>query len=721
MKNNTLILLIFFSTLLIPFNEIKSVEYVYRNYEQNLMRDLMIVDYWNKRLNERFPVFFNNILSGGYFVMPSARMGCEGEIGAGYCKAPPYRNYNLRLQLLNHLEISGSYRIYKGVDDPILSPMGFGDLSDKGANVKLAIFHPEDSQYSLPGLSVGLEDFMGTKGFFARYVALTHVFVNQDLELTVGYGSGRIKGFFGGIHLVPFRRCTKSWLRSLALCAEYDATPYEDPEIEKHPKGRIKNSPINWGVKCRFFDQVDLTFSRIRGNSWSFGLSSFYNFGNTKGFLPKIKDPLPYSGPFNMEPLSCERPEDIMVQEFRSAMALQGFDLLEVNFYEDSERGKTLRFKIDNLKYAIERQVRQRLNYLLGYLVPADIDQVIVILDEKGMPIHEYRYQMEYVKAFLAEKICEYELKLLTPLREVSQVNKTTSQLLYKTRDLINFELFPKTYSFFGSSKGKFKYALGLHAGFNGFLPMDCYYSVLLGCTFFSNLKDLTGVDRLNPSQLLNVRTDIIRYYQQKGITVDEAYLQKNWNLGKGLFSRISLGHFEEAFGGVGGELLYFPINSPWAVGIEGAILKKRSYRGVGFTGKVRKLNGFYVTHKRFLGSQAFFNLYYDWKDAGVDFKISAGKFLANDVGIRYELTRHFPSGLRVSVWYAHTNGHDKINDKTYFDKGVSFSMPLDIFYTHSDRERWRYGLSAWLRDVAVSITTGDSLYNLIYEQRNNH
>ncbi|HRD55150.1 MAG TPA: YjbH domain-containing protein, partial [Parachlamydiaceae bacterium] len=653
--------------------------------------------------------------------MPSARMGSEGEIGAGYAKVPPYRNYNLRLQLLDHLEISGSYRIYRGVDDPILSPMGFGDLSDKGANVKLALFHPEDSQYALPGIAVGLEDFMGTKGFFARYIAFTQVFPKYDLELTLGYGSNRIKGFFGGVNLMPFRKSTRSWLRNLALSAEYDATPYEDPEIERHPKGRVKNSPINWGVKCRFFDHLDLSFSRIRGNRWSFSLSSFYNFGNTKGFLPKIDDPLPYKGPFNMEPLSCNREENIMVQEFRSAFLLQGFDLLEVDLYEDPCRKKTLRFKIDNLRYALEKEVRRRLNYLLVYLVPADIDQVVVIIDEKGVPIHEYRYQMEYLRAFAAEKMCEYELKLLTPLREVSPINKTSSALLYKTRNLINFEVLPKTYSFFGSSKGKFKYALGLHAGFNGFLPYDCYYSVLFGCTFFSNLRDLTGVDRLNPSQLLNVRTDIVRYYQQRGITVDEAYLQKNWNLGRGWFSRISLGHFEEAYGGIGGELLYFPVNAAWAFGVEGALMKKRSYRGVGFTGKVRKLNGFYATRKRFLGSQAFFNLYYDWKNAGVDFKISAGKFLANDVGVRYELTRHFPSGLRVSVWYAHTNGHDRINDKIYYDKGVSFSMPLDIFYTYSDRDRWRYGLSAWLRDVAVSITTGDSLYNLIYEQRNNH
>jgi hypothetical protein len=721
MKNNPIIIFFIFISLFCTSN-VTSIEYAHRYCEDNLMRDLMIVEYWNKRVNERLPVFYNNILSGGYFNMPSSRMGCEGEIGAGYCKVPPYRNYNLRLQLLDRLEITGSYRIYKGVDDPILSPLGFGDLSDKGANVKLAILHPEDSQYVLPGLSIGLEDFMGTKGFLARYIVLTQVFLKYDLEMTLGYGTNRIKGLFGGISWMPFRQSSFDLLTNLSLSAEYDATPYEDPEIERHPKGRVKESPVNWGAKIRLFDHFDCSISRVRGHAWSWSLSAFYNFGHTQGFLPKLDDPLFYKGPFNNEPLQCNREEIQLAQEFYDALEAQGFDLLEASFYDDGCYGKTLRIRIDNLRYALEKCVRERLNHLLVYLAPVDLDFVIIVIDEKGLPIHQYVYDMMYVRSFGNEEICDYELKILTPLKEVTFADpKTTTVFFKENRDLINFEVLPKTHSFFGSSRGKFKYAVGLNAGFNGFLPGDVYYSVLLGYTFFSNLNHLTGVDRLNPSQLINVRTDIIRYYQQKGLTFDQFYLQKNWNLGKGWFSRISVGNFEEAYGGIATQVLYYPINSPWAVGVEGAILRKRNLRGLGYTNRIRKLKGFEVTHRKFLGSQIFFNLYYDWKDAGVDFKISAGKFLANDLGVKYEITRHFPSGLRVSVWYAHTNGHDRINDQTYHDKGVAFSMPLDIFYTHSDRDRWRYGLSAWLRDVAVSAETGDDLYNMIYEQRNNN
>jgi hypothetical protein len=721
MKNNPIILFFICISFFIA-SHAASVEYAHRYCNENLMRDLMIVEYWNKRVNERLPVFYNNIMSGGYFNMPSSRMGCEGEIGAGFCKVPPYRNYNLRVQLLDRLEVTGSYRIYKGVDDPILSPLGFGDLSDKGANVKLAILHPEDSQYVLPGLSIGLEDFMGTKGFLARYVVLTQVLLKYNLEMTLGYGSNRIKGLFGGVTWLPFRQSSFELLTNLALSAEYDATPYEDPEIERHPKGRVKNSPINWGAKVRLFDHLDISIARVRGHAWSWSLSTFYNFGHTQGFLPKLNDPLCYKGPFNNVALGCNREELQLASEFYEALESQGFDLLEASFYDDGRYGKTLRIRVDNLRYSLEKCVRERLNHLLVYLAPVDMDYVIVVIDEKGLQIHQYEYDMMYVRALSAEEICDYELKVLTPLKEVTFPDPANTTVFFQeTRDMVNFELLPKTHSFFGSSRGKFKYALGLNAGFNGFLPGDIYYSVLLGYTFLSNLNHLTGVDRLNPSQLINVRTDIIRYYQQKGLTFDEFYLQKNWTLGKGWFTRLSIGNFEEAYGGIATQLLYFPINSPWAVGIEGAVLRKRNLRGLGYTNHIRKLNGFHITHRRFLGTQIFFNLYYDWRDAGVDFKISAGKFLANDLGVKYEITRHFPSGLRVSVWYAHTNGRDRINDQTYHDKGVAFSMPLDIFYTHSDRDRWRYGLSAWLRDVAVSAATGDDLYNMIYEQRNNN
>jgi len=686
---------------------------------EDLMRDLTIVDYWNQKLADRLPVTYDNLLRGGYINMPSARMGSDGEIGFGYSHVHPYINYNLRLQLTPRLEISGNYRIFKGLEDPILTPMGFGDLSDKGVNVKFALFHPEDSGYKLPGFAFGYDDFIGTQNFRSAYFVLTQVFLDHDAEFTLGYGWYRFKGVFGGITWFPFRKGKWGFLNSLSLTAEYDATPYKDIEIEKHPRGRKSKTPFNLGIKYRLFDQFDLSLSYVRGKVWAFAASGYYNFGCTRGFLPKIDDELPYSAPANFQPLGPLRPEEVLVQDLIYPLEEQGFDLLEVWISYDLCCSKILRLRVINNNYLRECDVRDRLTAIVSSLIPEDIDQVIIMIESEGFPVQEYHFKMALVKSYNSGRIGLNELNIMSPLREISYPNPWSSALLFQTyRNRWNIELFPKTQTLFGSSRGKFKYVLGLHLGINGFLPEGVYYSVLFGLNLINNMHGLSGIDRLNPSQIINVRTDLIQYYKQRGLTVDEAYLQKNWNLGCGFYAKFASGLFECEYGGVSGEFLYYPLNSPWALGIESAYLRKRNFRGLGFSDRVRKLHGFEVTYKKFIGKQYFVNLYYTWYDCSLDFMIKAGKFLANDWGARFELSRYFPSGLKLNVWYTWTNGHDRINGKTYHDKGVSFSMPLDIFYTHSERSRFGHGMSAWLRDVGVDISTGRSLYDMISEER---
>lgn len=688
--------------------------------QDNLMNDLLIVDYWNRRLQDRLPVTYNNLLQSGYFAMPSARMSPDGEIGFGYSYTPPYRNYNLRCQVLNCLEITGNYRVFKGIDDPILSPLGFGDKSDKGANFKLALFRPEDSDYSLPGLAVGCEDFIGTRAFHARYIVMTQVLLKYNLEISLGYGTNRIRGFFGGFNWFPFRKSCWKPLQGLSLAAEYDAIPYHKETIEKHPKGRKQRTPINFGVKYRLWDYFDLSLSYIRGDALAFSVSGFYNFGHTKGFLPKIDDPLPYTNPINIEPLGSKRTEDIFTREILFAFREQGFDLLDIYMTSNPCCQKCLRLNVLNETFRLEEQVRERLNNLMAYLMPEDIDAVDVVIFSEGFPIQEYHFQMDNVRRYAANEICSYELKILSPMSEVHWPDPcTTTKVFSRRRNLFNFELAPRTYTFFGSSTGKFKYCLGLQSSINGFLKHDVYYSMIFGYNLLDDIGNCADFDRLNPSRLINVRTDLINYLKQRGLTLDEAYLQKIWNLGRGWYARLCGGYFEVEYGGLATEFLYYPLNSCWAIGVEGAVLKKRSYFGrIGFTNKIRKLDGFIPTWHKFLGSQYFLNIYYDWKNANLDFKVSIGKFLANDFGVRYEMSRYFPSGLRLTIWYTRTNGHDKINGQTYYDKGVAFTLPFDIFYTHSERTRWYYGLSAWLRDVGVQAYTGMQLYELINDQR---
>lgn len=685
----------------------------------NLLQDLMIVNYWNQRLNERFPVTYNHLLQGGYFSMPSARMGQEGEVGVGYGYVPPYLHYNLRFQLVDFLELTGSYRVFKGVEDPVLTRFGFGDYSDKGANLKLSLFSAEATHYRLPGLAVGLEDFIGTRSFKAWYVVATQVYLDQNLEISLGYGAQRIHKWFGGMIWMPFRRSSFTYLQGLAFGLEYDAIPYHDQTIEKHPKGRKKYTHWHLGLKYRLFDSIDLSLAYIRGAKFAFTASTFYNFGATKGFMPKIDDALPYSAPVNFESLGYLRPADVMAEEFIYALNEQGFDVSEI-WLSDHNGRKVLRFTITNLAYRDEYAVRTRLNAVLAALVPNDIDDIIMTQDALGLPIQELHYEAAHLRLFRDQEMSRYELDLLTPLVEASYPNLYTSALLFKKqKEWWNLEITPRTNTLFGSSRGKFKYSLGLTAGINGFLFDEIFYSISLGYYFLTDMHHLSDVDILNPSQIINVRTDVINYYKQRSIMLDEAYLEKFWNWGKGWYTRIALGCFEIEYGGVTTEWLYYPVNSNWAIGMDFAILKKRDYHNpFGFTSRIRKLDGFKPHYLKFLGSQYFLNLYYDWRCTDLQFKVSIGKFLADDFGFRTEVSRYFPSGLRLGFWYTYTNAHDVINHQTYHDKGLFFSVPLDIFYTKTSRTRWGYGMSAWLRDVGVRASTGLFLYDLINQER---
>lgn len=689
--------------------------------ECRLATDLQIVEYWNQRINERLPVTFNHLLLGGYINMPSARMGNEGEIGFGFASVPPYYNYNLRCQLTDRLEISGNYRVFRGVEDPVLSKFGFGDMSDKGVNVKFSLLCPEESNYILPGLAIGFDDIMGTRNFTSKYIVATKVFLKYNLEVSLGYGIDRFRGFFGGFSWMPFRKCGSPYLKDLSFVAEYDATPYKDSKIERHPKGRDSRSPINVGIKYRLFDHFDFSASYVRGRVAAFSLSTFYNFGMTKGLLPKINDPLPYKAPVNVEPIGFLRPGETVGQDFVYALQDQGLILLASTVYYDACAQKTMRLHVVNPTYALECEVRSRITNILAYLSPSDIEKVVVVMEGDGLPIQEYLFRMPLVRRYAERKMGPHELCIVSPMREVTYLCEKPCTIFKRDREWFNLEIYPKTNTLFGSSRGKFKCALGIGLGVNGFLFNSVYYTFNLGYLLYTNLHDVKGTDRLNPSQLPNVRTTVVRYFRKRGLTIDQAYLQKNWNLGKGWFSRISFGYFEVEYAGLANEYLYYPVNSAWAIGIEGAIFKKRTTSGLGLTSQVRQLHGFERTYRRFNFAQYYLSLYYDWRNAGIDVKVSAGKFLANDYGVRTEVSRYFPSGMRVTFWYTYTNGHDKVNGHVYYDKGVAISFPMDIFYMHTERERWGYGMSAWLRDVGVSAYTGTGLYEMIRDQRNNY
>jgi hypothetical protein len=344
------------------------------------------------------------------------------------------------------------------------------------------------------------------------------------------------------------------------------------------------------------------------------------------------------------------------------------------------------------------------------------------VLEADGIVEHEYRFRAEDLKRFAEGKMGENEFRVIAPLQEVGKKpNDYESVPLFQRSKRIWLLTFrPWLRNFFGSSTGKYKYETGFSLGPEGYLFDQIYYTLYGTWTLFSSMQKMGGKDILNPSRLLIVRTDTLQYNQANSFHVEQAFLQKSWNLGHGWFTRVALGYFEMAYAGISWEALYYPVNSDWAIGIEVAPLLKRDYYGLGFQRKVAKLTGNVYEYFPYTGLQYFVDFYYEYKPYHLEFKASVGQFLARDKGIRLEAARVFPSALRVGLWYTLTNANDVVNNHRYYDKGVSITMPLDFFLNKSSRTRIGWAMAAWLRDCGAVAATGKKLYPTLYYERFN-
>lgn len=694
--------------------------YFFSDEPSMLFRDLQTVQNLDVKIKKKLPVSYNYNLIVGYLNMPSARAAETGMTALGFSYLPPYRVYSLNFQMFSHIELVGNYRIYKGVLESGFGSSGYGDDADRGANVKFILYKEDDSLKYIPSFAIGFEDFYGSRRFYSFYVCTTKELKKQNLELTLGWGKGRLKGFYGGIGWTPFGSYNVSIFNKLTLLAEYDAYNYQH-YFHEHPEGREVRFPINFGFSVDLFDLFQIKLSSLRGNELAGSVALTYNFGTSEGFLPKTQNSKYYTSPVNIESLGYLRTEKEFVNELALALVNQGFYLNKVYLSYDEHDRKKLWIKIINSRYRVESNVRERLEYLLSTLIPENIYASNIILETDGIPTQSYYFQTAALKQFLEKKISQEELTTLSPMGEVpSHPDDYTSTLLYKRKkDSWMLTLRPRVITFFGSTTGKIKYTYGFVAGPEGYLFDSVYYKLLGAYNIQSSMTDLGDRDVYNTSHLPIVRSDSLKYFGDNSLQVQQMYIQKGYNLGSGWFGRWGLGYFEQAYGGLALETLYYPVGSPFAFGIEAAGVLKRDYRGLCFKTKVKQYNQD-NTYKfiHFIGYQYFFNFYYEYHPWNLDLKVSVGSFLARDKGAKFTLSRYFPSGMRFSLWYTITNANDVVNGKRYDDKGIAFYIPFDLFLKKSSKTMLGYAMSEWLRDQGATAETGNRLYPTIQIER---
>ncbi|NBO24146.1 MAG: hypothetical protein EBU93_02780 [Chlamydiae bacterium] len=649
------------------------------------------------------PTIYNTHFITGYINMPSGKMNEMGTNLVGYSFFYPYQNIGVNFQIFPFFEAALNYKIFIDKPEDHFGSYGFGDDADRMANMKFAFDPKRYFGVNLPIVAIGLDDFYGSQRFFTPYIVVTQLWPDEGVEASIGYGFQRMKGAFFGLNYSPFLSSHSIFLKGSTFILEYDNIDYAHSQKE-HPLAKTIKSRFNCGYQLSLFNCLQFKVASFRGEKVVLQGGIHYNFGQTTGLFPKTQDPNFYTFPKNYEEIGHLRSEKEAAYLLADALLDQGFFVTEIFLTTDEKLQLVFQVHLINLRYWRNEEVKERITSIVEHQFPENVQKIIVTIDENSIPCESYIFEKSQ------------KPKLVEAIQPPDSYDG--KQLFYRKKTVASWLIRPRLLSFFGSTSGKYKYALSLIGGPQGYLFDQIYYKVLMSYNLQSSIDDLSDIDFYDPSQLLCVRSDSVRYFQKQSFSLEQAYLQRGFNLGKGFYFRTALGYFEPAYAGVGVEALYFPVSSSFAVGVEAASVLKRNYKGLGFQSKVRKLNGLKKEYVPFVGIQYFLDGYYYFKPFDLEFKISIGQFLAKDKGVQIDIAKYYQSGLRIGYWMTITNAKDTVHDQIYYNKGISFSLPLDIFLTKSSRNFLGYGLAFWLRDSGAKALTGKELYPTLIRAR---
>jgi Exopolysaccharide biosynthesis protein YbjH len=209
------------------------------------------------------------------------------------------------------------------------------------------------------------------------------------------------------------------------------------------------------------------------------------------------------------------------------------------------------------------------------------------------------------------------------------------------------------------------------------------------------NVKD----GRLSSSALPPVRTDQV-LYAQEDTTINNLYVARYWRAGSDLYARATAGYFEYGYGGLSTELLWKPVNSLLALGVEANYAIKRDYdQRFGFR-----------DYRIFTGHAS---AYMDF-DNGFHAQVDAGRYLAGDIGATFGIDRVFRNGWSVGGFFTLTNVSSADFGEGSFDKGIRFQIPVNWFLGKPSRQLVGTTIRPIQRDGGARMYVPGRLYGQV-------
>ena len=670
----------------------------------------------------------------GLMQMPSGRMAPVGEFTVGTTYNDEYQHYSVSLQLMPWLETTVRYtlvqdRLYSGDE----SFSGDTKYTDKGIDFKLRLF--EESRW-LPETSIGVRDFGGTGLFDGEFVAASKRFGAFDLTLGVGWGylgnSGNLSGnkllstdcdrnsgYQGKGGSIDYQRwftgCAavfggveyQTALSPLRLKLEYDGNDYLSDFALGNPDVRMpQSSKWNFGALYRLGDWGDMRLSYERGNTLTAGISLNTNFSSMTPFWSDNQKPN-YT-PTPVESLTHEQWDQL----HHDLETIAGFESPSIFLAEDS-----VTVMGQQTKYRDRLEATERASLLIANQ-NIDVSEYRIIETQNHQPLTEYIVDQqdfisfanhEYIDAKVEDAIVRQTPKSIDGERLTSPF--TSSRLDYFVS--------PKLQQSFGGSENFYFFNVGVNVGANYWL----FDNVELGGSAYINLYDNYGEFKYevppDGTNLKRVRTLVRQYIHDNSVRLDN--LQLTWfdRFGDNWYTQIYGGYLETMYGGVGGEVLYRPMDSAWAVGFDVNYVSQRDPDSpFGFFQSEHQYDSItgrpYRVQTRTATGHA--SLYYQPRWAAFSntlVKASVGRYLGEDIGVTMDFSKQFDSGVIAGAFVTKTNLSAEEYGEGSFTKGFYISIPFDLMTVKPSTNRASFSWIPLTRDGGQMLGRKHSLFSM--------
>lgn len=698
------------------------------------------------------PLIGQNINSyglAGAIDTPTAEMLPDGTFGATISYSDLGRRNTLVFQAMPRLTVALRYSRVNSADGTEESR---DYIWDRSFDLRFQVLD-EDRDGWRPAMAVGLQDFMGTGIYSAEYIVATKT-LTPRLRVSAGLGWGRLassggmgklfgsrpdpddglggkpntKEWFRG-EVAPFVSATYQATEKLSITGEYSGDNYacetgmadecRRPDAWLDDSDELKNK-INLGFTYHMGPNYQmggyLLGGKHAGLQFSVALNprvSPHPSGLEKAPAPVrprppvAADPDGWSGAWALDPTA----QPAIQSALATALAKEGQTLEAMAL--SANRAEV---RITNNRYIQQAEALGRTARLMTRALPPSVEVFVITSLGNGQPTSSVtlrRSDIERLENTESGQIAE--VASLTDAR-IRPDDLVMTQGLYPR---FRWRIAPYMMTSLFDPDKPYRLEVGPELKASYEMMPGLIISGALRQRLIGNMqkkaplnKGMLAENRPSPEEYERgpdydpvtntprVRSDTLMYMDNSKPTVPHLTLAWYARPSDTLYSRVTVGLLEQAYGGVSGELLWKPANSRLAFGAEVNRVRKRDFRNA------FEFRDYEVT-------SGHVSAYYEFGH-GFTGQLDVGRYLAGDTGATITLAREFANGWRIGAYATKTDMSADHFGEGSFDKGVTLSIPFGWAIGTPVRDRAEANMRSLNRDGGARLDVDGRLYDTV-------